>query len=93
MMIELGSFRNTAALAVTAEPDIFTAQGPQSIFVVWSDRSTMIARNGAVINEKSFLLRENTYARVRLEKNEVLTFALADGEIDGTIYITEVTPC
>lgn len=92
-MIELGSFRNTAAMAVTTEPDMFTAPGPQSIFDVWADRSIMMARNGALINDKAYLLRENTHARVRLEKNEVLTFALADGETDGMIYITEVTPC
>lgn len=92
-MIDLGSFRNTFALAVTAEPEIFTSPGPQSIYVVWSDRSVMIARNGAVIDDRAFLLRENETVRIRLEKNEVLTFALADGEIDGKIYITEVTPC
>ena len=88
-MIELGSFRNTRALEVTADSAIFTAPGPFSVFVVTSDRSVMIQRNVAAVDENAFLLREGQYARITLGRNETLTYALADGEIDGSIYITE----
>lgn len=88
-MIELGSFRNTSAHTVSEEADIFTSKGPHSTFMVVSDRNILLARNSAPIDERAFPLSEGTYARLRLEKNEVLTFALAAGETDGTVYITE----
>lgn len=43
----------------------------------------------AAVDENAFLLREGQYARITLGRNETLTYALADGEIDGSIYITE----
>lgn len=88
-MIELGSFRNTVACAVTADAGTFTSPGPHSIYVVIADRNVMIVRNDAPVDASAFLLREGQYARLRLEKNEVLTFALAPGETDGKLYVTE----
>lgn len=88
-MIELGSFRNTQALEVTADSAVFTAPGPYSVFVVTADRSVLIQRNVVEIDEHAFLLREGQYARITLGRNEVLAYALADGEIDGVFYITE----
>lgn len=96
MMIELGSFRNTTVLAVTGETDIFTSPGPYSSYVVHANRNVLLVRNNVVIvtddddnPPNAFPLKEGEYARIRLDKNEVLSFVLAAGETDGTIWLTE----
>lgn len=95
-MIELGSFRNTAVLAVTSEADTFTSPGPYSSYLVRSDRNVLIQRNTVEIvvgdeenPPKAFPLKEGEVARVRLDRNEALAFILAEGETDGTIWLTE----
>lgn len=91
-MIELGSFRHTAHLAVTAGVAIYTSPGPQSIYVIVADRTIRLGRNTLMADdEAAFILNEGEHARLRLEKNETLSFCLVEGETDGTVRLTEAT--
>lgn len=89
-VIPLGSFEKTIAKAVSTTHTEHICVGPYTNFVVTSDRNVHVARNrNASVTE--FKLNAGDYAKIHLGAGEWLSIVLADGESDGTCYLTEVS--
>lgn len=88
--IPLGSFEGTTEVAVTSTVAEFTNPGPYTSFIVRSDRIVHLARNSDATFD-DFQLPEGEFASVRLARAETLSVILADGEADGSLFVTATT--
>lgn len=93
-MVLLGNFGATDAIAVTTEAAYFQGERPWSYYVIRSDRIVHLRRSQTAEDAATtddFLLTEGEYVRVEIAEGDWLSFVLAAGETDGTVYITRAT--
>lgn len=93
-MISLGNFGATAKLAVTSTASSYEGVRPWPAYAIHSDRAVHLKRAAIDTDdatEGDFHLVADGYVRVEITPGEFLSFVLADGESDGSIYITPAT--
>jgi len=92
-MLDLGKFGATVSFPVTVDAASFSVLGVDFVtrtFLVVSDRIIHLDRRAVAAPETSLRLFADQTARLVCFGGETLSFVLGIGEVDGTIWITEV---
>lgn len=91
--MNVGQFGKTVSDAVTGLADSFTVPGPapgKRAFVVSSDVGFHLDRAAVAAPATSMHVPVGQWVRISCVGGETLSYIVAAGEPDGTIWITEV---
>jgi hypothetical protein len=86
-VVNLGSFAATFVAPLTSEPTDWSNSGSETAVVVYASQPACL-RIGQDATLDDFLLTGGSYAKVRIDVGEVLSFVAAAGASAGEVRIT-----